>query len=211
VRWLSVIAYIGIERPERLTETGARLQSNEESRVAADRGWTKRLRYVSELSQRNARAVVAIDQQRPNGVEAVTAIVAKAHDQVEASLPDPDLRLLLAHETDPRSPERGQYAFVQALIREVAYNTLAKKDRKVRHLAAARFFETLETDELASALAGHYLAARDNATEGPEADASPGRPGSPCAPRPTGPPASAHDQATLRAGADRDDRSRRAG
>ncbi len=78
---------------------------------------------------------------------------------------------LFAHETDPRSPERGQYAFVQALIREVAYNTLAKKDRKTRHLAAARFFETLDTDELASALAGHYLAARDNATDGPEADA----------------------------------------
>jgi class 3 adenylate cyclase len=47
-------------------------------------------------------------------------------------------RELLALQTDPRSPERGQYAFVQALIREVAYNTLAKKDRKVRHLAAAR-------------------------------------------------------------------------
>ena len=57
-------------------------------------------------------------------------------------------RELLVHEADPRSPERGQYAFVQALIREVAYNTLAKKDRKVRHLAAARFFETLDTEEL---------------------------------------------------------------
>ena len=80
-------------------------------------------------------------------------------------------RELFAHETDPRSPERGQYAFVQALIREVAYNTLAKRDRKIRHLAAARFFESLETDEIAAALAGHYLAARDNAADGPEADA----------------------------------------
>jgi len=43
------------------------------------------------------------------------------------------------------------YAFVQALIREVAYNTFAKKDRKVRHLAAARFFEQLGSDELAGA------------------------------------------------------------
>ena len=74
-------------------------------------------------------------------------------------------------QADPRSPERGQYAFVQALIREVAYNTLAKRDRKVRHLAAARFFEGLGTDELAGALAGHYLAAQGYATEGPEADA----------------------------------------
>ena len=80
-------------------------------------------------------------------------------------------RELLVQQVDPRSPERGQYAFVQALIREVAYNTLAKRDRKVRHLAAARFFETLDTDELAGALAGHYLAAQGYATEGPEADA----------------------------------------
>ncbi len=80
-------------------------------------------------------------------------------------------RELLVQEIDPPSPERGQYAFVQALIREVAYNTLAKRDRKIRHLAATRFFESLETDELAGALAGHYLAAQGYATEGPEADA----------------------------------------
>jgi class 3 adenylate cyclase len=80
-------------------------------------------------------------------------------------------RELLAQTVDPRSPERGQYAFVQALIREVAYNTLARRDRKVRHLAAARFFESLGTDELAGALAGHYLAAHDYAADGAEADA----------------------------------------
>ena len=77
---------------------------------------------------------------------------------------------LLTLETDPRSPERGQYAFVQALIREVAYNTLAKRDRKIRHLAAARFFESLESDELAGGLAGHYLAAYQNAGDGTEAE-----------------------------------------
>ena len=80
-------------------------------------------------------------------------------------------RELLTLEADPRSPERGQYGFVQALIREVAYNTLAKRDRKVRHLAAARFFENFASDELAGALAGHYLAAHHNAPEGAESDA----------------------------------------
>jgi class 3 adenylate cyclase/tetratricopeptide (TPR) repeat protein len=78
---------------------------------------------------------------------------------------------LLTQDADPRSPERGQYVFVQALIREVAYNTLAKQDRKTRHLAAARFFEQLGSDELAGALAGHYLAAHANVPAGPEADA----------------------------------------
>jgi class 3 adenylate cyclase/tetratricopeptide (TPR) repeat protein len=80
-------------------------------------------------------------------------------------------RELLTNVADPRSPERGQYAFVQALIREVAYNTLSKKDRKARHLAAARWFESLGDPELVGALAGHYLAARAVAAEGAEADA----------------------------------------
>jgi class 3 adenylate cyclase len=80
-------------------------------------------------------------------------------------------RELLRLEVDPRSPERGQYVFVQALIREVAYNTLARRDRKARHLAAARHLEGLGTDEVAGALAGHYLAAYRLAGEGPEAEA----------------------------------------
>jgi len=80
-------------------------------------------------------------------------------------------RELLGVEADPRSPERGQYIFLQSLIREVAYNTFAKKDRKARHLAAARFFEQLGSEELAGVLAGHYLAAHGNAPQGSEADA----------------------------------------
>ena len=80
-------------------------------------------------------------------------------------------RELLTLEADPRSPERGQYAFVQALIREVAYNMLARTARKERHVAAARFFEGLGSDELAGALAGHYLAAYQSATAGTEREA----------------------------------------
>jgi tetratricopeptide (TPR) repeat protein len=52
---------------------------------------------------------------------------------------------------------------------------LARADRKVRHLAAARHFEALGLDELAGALAGHYLAAYSNAGGGPERDALAGQ------------------------------------
>ncbi|MFN8622986.1 MAG: adenylate/guanylate cyclase domain-containing protein [Chloroflexota bacterium] len=84
-------------------------------------------------------------------------------------------REILSLQADPRSPERGQYAFVQALIREVAYNTLAKRDRRAKHLAAARWFEAIGSDELAGALARHYLAAWQATPEGPEADALAGQ------------------------------------
>ena len=82
---------------------------------------------------------------------------------------------LLRQEVDPRSPERGQYAFVQALIREVAYATLSLRDRRARHLAAARHFEAVGDEELAGALAAHYVAAFRASAEGPEADALAGQ------------------------------------
>jgi class 3 adenylate cyclase/tetratricopeptide (TPR) repeat protein len=104
-------------------------------------------------------------------VGALAAISGRDEAELDEALRTLTRRELLSVDVDPRSPERGQYRFVQALIREVAYNTLAKRDRKVRHLAAARFFESLGTDELAGALAGHYLAAYASAPEGAEADA----------------------------------------
>jgi len=105
------------------------------------------------------------------GLPALAAITGGDAADLEARLRGLVRRELLAVEADARSPERGQYAFVQALIQEVGYNTLAKRERKAKHLAAARYFESLGSDELAGALAGHYLAAHDNAPAGPEADA----------------------------------------
>jgi len=80
-------------------------------------------------------------------------------------------RELLVHDIDPRSPERGQFGFVQSLVREVAYGTLSRRDRRNRHLAAARFFEGLGEDELAGALASHYLAAYRASSDDPEGQA----------------------------------------
>ena len=60
---------------------------------------------------------------------------------------------------------------MQSLIREVAYGTLARRDRRDRHLAAARHYESLGDDELAGALASHYLAAHEASEPGEEADA----------------------------------------
>ena len=81
-------------------------------------------------------------------------------------------REILVLESDPRSPERGQHGFVQAVVREVAYSTLARRDRRTRHLAAARYFESLGDEELAGALAQQYLAAWRALPDGPEGDAA---------------------------------------
>ncbi len=80
-------------------------------------------------------------------------------------------RQLLIVDVDPRSPERGQYQFVQAVVREVAYASLAKADRRARHLAAARYLEGLGDEETAGVLASHYLSAHQASRPGAEADA----------------------------------------
>ena len=104
-------------------------------------------------------------------VAALLGVSGQEPEALERHLKTLIRRELLDLEVDPRSPEHGQYRFVQSLIREVAYGTLAKRDRRDRHLAAARYFEGVEDEELAGVLASHYVAAHEASTRGPEADA----------------------------------------
>ena len=108
--------------------------------------------------------------------QAFTAASLAAIDDVAPEALDARLSGLVRRElldvvADARSPERGQYVFVQSMVREVAYGTLSRRDRREKHLAVARRFEALGDDEMAGALAAHYLAAHAASAPGPEADA----------------------------------------
>jgi tetratricopeptide (TPR) repeat protein len=77
---------------------------------------------------------------------------------------------LLTVQMDPRSPERGQHGFLQDLVRTVAYETLAKRDRKEKHLRVARYLERAwggDEEEIVEVVASHYLDAYELA---PDAD-----------------------------------------
>jgi tetratricopeptide (TPR) repeat protein len=103
--------------------------------------------------------------------DALAAISGEDETSLEPWLRTLVKRELLEISVDLRSPERGQYGFVQSVIREVAYDTLSRRDRRSRHLAAARYFEGMGDDELAGVLSTHYLAAYEASEAGPEADA----------------------------------------
>ncbi len=64
---------------------------------------------------------------------------------------------LLEFEADERSPERGQYRFIQSVIREVAYSRLARSDRRDRHVRVAEHYETLGDVETSPIVASHYV------------------------------------------------------
>jgi class 3 adenylate cyclase/tetratricopeptide (TPR) repeat protein len=79
---------------------------------------------------------------------------------------------VLSMQADPRSPERGQYAFLQDLLRQIAYETLAKTDRKARHLGAAAYLEGTSSgteQELVEVIAAHYVDAYEAAPDAPDA------------------------------------------
>ncbi|MGH2447881.1 MAG: AAA family ATPase, partial [Chloroflexota bacterium] len=106
---------------------------------------------------------------------ALSAVSGTEQAVVEEELRGLTRKELLSLDVDPRSPERGQYGFVQALIRGVAYSTLSRRDRRAKHLSAAHYFESLGDDELAGLVAAHYLEAHRESREGPEAEALAGK------------------------------------
>ena len=102
--------------------------------------------------------------------DALAVVAGADRATIEVTLRDLVRKEFLSVEMDPRSPDRGNFAFVQALIREVAASRLARRDRRAKHLAVARHFESLEDDELAGAVATHYLEAYRADREAAEAE-----------------------------------------
>jgi class 3 adenylate cyclase len=103
-------------------------------------------------------------------IEAVSDIDPANLDELLSSLVRKEV---LAVRADKLSPERGQYAFTQSLIRSVAYDTLTRAERKARHLRTAEHLRSALPDEgaeLAEVIAAHYhdayLAARDDPDSG---------------------------------------------
>ena len=94
--------------PETLT---ALIASRLDALEPADRALVSDAAVLGQSFTLPALAAVSGDRRRPSSSRACGRSSGASCSRVEA---------------DPRSPERGQYAFVQALIREVAYNTLAQ-------------------------------------------------------------------------------------
>lgn len=91
--------------------------------------------------------------------------------QIDRHLDSLVAKEMLGIQADPRSPERGQHCFLQDLARRVAYETIARKDRKAKHLALAQRLLSasgVEEGEATEVAASHYLAAYEHATGDPD-------------------------------------------
>ena len=77
-------------------------------------------------------------------------------------------RELLAVDEELGSPGHGQLGFVQDLVREVAYRTLGRGERRALHLAAARYLESRADEGLSESLASHLVEAHSMAPDHPD-------------------------------------------
>ncbi|MEJ7706546.1 MAG: hypothetical protein WKF82_04205 [Nocardioidaceae bacterium] len=69
--------------------------------------------------------------------EALVAVSDQPEPQVRRLLAELVRREVLGVRADPLSPQRGHYGFVQTMFRQVAYDTLSRRERKARHLTVA--------------------------------------------------------------------------
>jgi class 3 adenylate cyclase/tetratricopeptide (TPR) repeat protein len=102
--------------------------------------------------------------------EALSALSGLGAEELEPLLESLVRKEVLGVQADPRSPEHGQYGFLQDLVRHIAYGTLSKRDRRGRHLAAASYLTVVfarDQDEVVEVIASHYLDAYEAL---PEAD-----------------------------------------
>jgi predicted ATPase/class 3 adenylate cyclase len=92
-----------------------------------------------------------------NGLSSMSGV---AVEELEPTLMSLLRKEILSVQADPRSPERGQYAFLQDIVKRIAYDTLSRKERKAKHLRAADYLASTmgdDDDEFVEVVATHYV------------------------------------------------------
>jgi class 3 adenylate cyclase/tetratricopeptide (TPR) repeat protein len=102
---------------------------------------------------------------------ALAAVSGQDEPGVRTALADLVRREVLTVSADPLSPERGSYQFTQQMLRQVAYDTLSRRDRKARHLAVAHHLRQAyagDGEEVTDVIARHYQDALDAVPDDPD-------------------------------------------
>jgi class 3 adenylate cyclase/tetratricopeptide (TPR) repeat protein len=104
--------------------------------------------------------------------QGLAAVSGLSEPELEPLLGSLVRKEVLGVQADPRSPEHGQYGFLQDLVRRVAYDTLSRRERRARHLAAAEQIGSSygSEEEAVEVIASHYVAAYEAAPDAEDAE-----------------------------------------
>jgi tetratricopeptide (TPR) repeat protein len=130
-----------------------------------------RLDVLDPVSRRLVAEASVLGSSFP--LEALVAVSGQPEADVRASVGDLVRREVLAISADPLSPQRGTYRFAHEMLRQVAYDTLSRRDRKAGHLAVAAHLRSSfpgDGEEVVDVLARHYLDALHAVPTDPDAD-----------------------------------------
>src|SRR6202044_517955 len=103
--------------------------------------------------------------------EALIAVSGRDEPAVRAALTELVRREVFTVSADPLSPERGSYGFAQNMLRQVAYDTMSRRDRKARHLKVAAHLRAAfpgDGEEVAEVIARHYRDALEAVPDDPD-------------------------------------------
>ena len=103
-------------------------------------------------------------------IDTLAALSSQDEAEVRAMVTELVERGLLTAPADAVLPGHGQYGFAQAMLRQVAYDTLSRRDRKNRHMWAADLLASQASGPLSEVVADHYLAAIDAMPGDPDAE-----------------------------------------
>ena len=104
-------------------------------------------------------------------IESLVAVSAQDEASVRRGLTELLRREVLSISADRLSPQRGDYRFAQDLLRQVAYETMSRRDRKARHLAVAAHLRAVFRDDgedVAEVISRHYLDALAAVPDAPD-------------------------------------------
>ena len=91
-------------------------------------------------------------------LQGLVAITGLPDEEVTSLLGSLVRKEVLSISIDPLLSDRGQYGFLQDLVKKVAYDTMSKHERKARHLAAATYLRSaVDEDEIVEVVASHLL------------------------------------------------------
>jgi class 3 adenylate cyclase/predicted ATPase len=130
-----------------------------------------RLDALDPLERRLAKAMSVFGAAFPRS--AAVALGDVPEEDIDRVLEGLVRKQVLVIRSDRLSPDRGQYAFAQGLLRTVAHGMLSRQERKPRHLAAADYLRRAfpnEGEEVAEMIASHHLEAYQAAGDDPDAE-----------------------------------------
>jgi class 3 adenylate cyclase/tetratricopeptide (TPR) repeat protein len=119
-----------------------------------------RLDALEPLERRLVKAMSVFGGGFPRSAAAALSDIPE--EELDAVLASLVRKQVLGIRTDRLSPDRGQYAFTQGMLRAVAHGMLSRQERKPRHLAAAEYLSSAfpnEGEEMAEVIAAHLMEA----------------------------------------------------